>query len=143
MTVETVANNGAETTNSKFSFDEGQAEVVLFDLGENSGHYFKPKSIKLGDKLTAGKVQTAFINDNSKLAKRPYVLEYKEPRAGSKGRGLIVYKNYKNGPRKQFGIINHWDSNIKLSMDMVPMIVGLAKHSVTRAMSDSELANDE
>jgi len=143
MTVETVIDNGTEATNGKFSFDEGQAEVILFDLGENSGHYFKPKSIKLSEKLTAGKVQTALINDNSKLAKRPYVLEYQEPRSGSKGRGLIVYKNYKNGPRKQFGIINHWDSNIKLSMDMVPKIIELAKQSVTRAMSDSELANDE
>ena len=115
----------------------------MFDFGENSGIYFKPKSIKLGEKLTAGKVQTAFINDNSKLAKRPYVLEFQEPRAGTKGRGLIVYKNYTNGPRKQYGIVNHWDSNIKLNMSQVPRIKELASQAVTRAMSDSELANDE
>ena len=144
MSVETVVtDNGVETQNGKFSFDAGQDEIKLFDFGENSGIYFKPKSVKLGLKLTAEKVQSAFIKDNSNLPKNPYVLEYQEPRASSKGRGLIVYKNYTNRPRKQYGIVNHWDKNIKLNMSQVARIVELATHSVDQAMSDTELANDE
>jgi len=144
MSVETVVtDNGVETKNGKFSFDAGQDEIKLFDFGENSGIYFKPKSVKLGLKLVADKVQSAFIKDNSKLTVRPYILEYQEPRAGTKGRGLIVYKAYINGPRKQYGIVNHWDSNIKLNMSQIARIVELATHSVTQAMSDTELANDE
>ena len=143
MSLETVsADNGTETKNGRFNFDAGQDEITLFDFGANSGIYFKPKGVTFGLKLTAEKVQSAFIKDNSNLPKNPYVLGYQEPRAGSKGRGLIVYKNYTNGPRKQYGIVNHWDSNIKLDMGQVSRIVELANHSVNQAMSDTDLAND-
>tara|TARA_B110000495_G_C22969320_1_gene568778 strand:+ start:992 stop:1420 length:429 start_codon:yes stop_codon:yes gene_type:complete len=120
-----------------------EEEVPLFNFGENSGLYFKPKSLKLGRLLTADKVQSAFIGDTEALKKNPYTLEFKEPRQSSKGRGLIVYKNYVNGVPKQYGIVNHWDSGIKLALSEIDNIKELAKENVTRAMSDSELANDE
>jgi len=120
-----------------------EEEATLFDFGEHSGLYFKPKSLKLGRLLTADKVKLAFTGKTEELKKRPYTLEFKLPGAHTKGRGLIVYKNYANGAVKQYGIVNHWDSGIKLALNQVDRIKELAKESVTRAMSDSELADDE
>jgi len=138
-------NNAVQTPNGTMGFSTkiAEEEAVLFDFGEHSGLYFKPKSLKLGRLLTEDKVQSAFTGDTEKLSKRPYTLEFKEPRQTSKGRGLIVYKNYANGAVKQYGIVNHWDSGIKLAINQVDRIKELAKESVTRAMSDAELADDE
>jgi len=117
-------------------------EAPLFDFGEQSGLYFKPKSLKLGLLLTADKVQSAFSGKTEKLPERPYSLEFRLPGGHTKGRGLIVYKNYTNGPLKQYGIVNHWDSGIKLALNQIDRIKELAKEGVTQAMSDSELADD-
>ena len=119
-----------------------EKETKTFDLGEQSGLYFLPKSFSFSQKLDANKVQSAFTKDNTKLKGNPYVLEFKEPRQGSKGRGLIVYKNYVNGVPKQFGIVNNRDSGVKLSISEVDSIKKLAKENVSVAMSDDDLAND-
>tara|TARA_B110000438_G_C15776042_1_gene634102 strand:- start:89 stop:502 length:414 start_codon:yes stop_codon:yes gene_type:complete len=120
-----------------------EKETKTFDLGEQSGLYFLPKSFSFSQKLDASKVQSAFTKDNTKLKGNPYVLEFKEPRQGSKGRGLIVYKNYVNGVPKQYGIVNNRDSGVKLSISQVDSIKELAKESVSVAMSDDDLANDK
>jgi hypothetical protein len=120
-----------------------EKETKTFDLGEQSGLYFLPKSFSFSQKLDANKVQSAFTKDNTKLKGNPYVLEFKEPRQGSKGRGLIVYKNYVNGVPKQYGIVNNRDSGVKLSISQVDSIKKLAKESVSVAMSDDDLANDK
>ena len=119
-----------------------EKETKTFDLGEQSGLYFLPKSFSFSQKLDASKVQSAFTKDNTKLKEHPYVLEFKEPRQSTKGRGLIVYKNYVNGALRQYGIVNNKDSDIKLSLSQVDSIKELAKENVSVAMSDDDLAND-
>ena len=143
MTVETVVtDNGTESKNGKFSCDEGKGEMQLFDLGENSGFYFRPKSVSFSHKLDEQKVTDTFTKDNTKLKEKPYVLEM--TKAGKKGRGLIVRKNYINrkGIPKLYGIVNAWDQTITLDESYIERIIEFAKQSVTRTMSDDDLAND-
>tara|TARA_Y100001963_G_C6754600_1_gene436095 strand:+ start:1239 stop:1667 length:429 start_codon:yes stop_codon:yes gene_type:complete len=141
MTVETVVtDNGTESKNGKFSFDEGKGEMPLFDLGENSGFYFRPKSVSFGEKLNEQLVQNAFTKDNTKLPKNPYTLEM--TKAGGKGRGLVVRKNYINSKPRLYGIVNNWNQDIILDESYSKRIIELAKESVARTMSDDDLAND-
>jgi len=132
-----------KTNNSNGQMSAGvKEEDVLFNFGENSGLYFKPKNPSFGRLLNADKVRSAFINDNTKLKDNPYTLEFSLPGAHTKGRGLIVHKNYGVGVPRQYGILNHWDKGIKLAVDQIERIKELAKQGVTQAMSDADLAND-
>lgn len=141
MTVETVVtNNGSKSKNGKFKYEEGKGEMPLFGLGEDSGFYFKPKSVQVGNMLDPEKVQKALVNDNTKLPKRPYTIDISK--AGGQGRGLVIRKKYQQGKPKYFGLINAWDETVTLDESYIERIIELAKQSVTRIMSDFDLAND-